>query len=352
LKEEESIGLTELGFRQCFAAQLPLDEPSWVPARVLRVERSGVELLGEGLSVHAPLGASWFRGGPEDRPTVGDWVLYDRDAARITRLLERSTLFVRRGADGGDVQLVAANVDVVLLVTACNREFNPARLERYLALALEAGATPVVVLTKADLCDDVAPYEAAARALRRDLAVEVASGLDAATLAGVRTWCTPGATLALLGSSGVGKSTLLNGLSDAPVAATGAAREADARGRHTTTNRALHRLPGGAWMLDSPGMRELGLVDAGDGLRAAFDEIDALATACRFADCAHDAAPGCAVQAAIAAGTLDAGRLERWRKLAREERNATESVAERRARQRDFEKHVRRVQRAKTERRQ
>lgn len=347
---EDHLGLTELGFRQCFAAQLPLDEPSFVPARVLRVERSGIELLGEGLSVHAPLGASWFRAAPEERPTVGDWVLYDRDAERVVRLLERSTLFARRGAHDGDLQLVAANVDVVFLVTSCNREFNPARLERYLALALEAGATPVVVLTKADLCDDAAPFFEAARALRRDLVVELANGLDPETLAGVQAWCAPGATVALLGSSGVGKSTLLNGLSGEARAATGAAREADARGRHTTTNRALHRLPGGAWMLDSPGMRELGLVDAGDGLRATFDEIDALAGTCRFADCAHETEPGCAVQAAIAAGELDPGRLERWRKLAREERNATESVAERRSRQRDFGKHVRRVSREKTER--
>ena len=349
---EEHLGLAELGFRQCFAAQLPLDEPALVPARVLRVERSGIELLGEGLSVHAPLGASWFRDGPQARPTVGDWVLYDREAERPVRLLERSTLFVRRGADGGDVQLVAANVDVVLLVTACNREFNPARLERYLALALEAGATPVVVLTKADLCADPTPFVEAARALRRDLVVEIASGLDPATLDGVRAWCAAGSTVALLGSSGVGKSTLLNGLAGTGLAATGAARDADARGRHTTTNRALHRLPNGAWMLDSPGMRELGLVDAGDGLRAAFDEIDALARDCRFADCAHEAEPGCAVQAAIEAGGVDADRLARWRKLGREERNATESIAERRSRQRSFEKHVRRVQRAKSERRE
>ncbi|MEE4301194.1 MAG: ribosome small subunit-dependent GTPase A [Pseudomonadales bacterium] len=346
---EDQLGLTELGFRQCFAAQLPLEEPALVPARVLRVERSGIELLGEHLSVHAPLGASWFRGGPEDRPTVGDWVLYDRNAERVVRLLERATLFARRGADGGDIQLVAANVDVVFLVTSCNREFSPARLERYLALALEAGAAPVVVLTKADLCEDAEAFVAAARSLRRDLVVEIANGLDPETLAGVRAWCTPGATVALLGSSGVGKSTLLNGLSGEARATTGAVRAADARGRHTTTKRALHRLPGGAWMLDSPGMRELGLVDAGDGLREAFDEIDALAGNCRFADCAHETEPGCAVQAAIAAGGLDAGRLARWRKLAREERNATESIAERRSRQRDFEKHVRRVVRAKTE---
>lgn len=347
--DDETIGLPELGFRQCFAAQLPLDEPALVPARVVCVERSGIDLLGEALSVHAPLGASWFRDGPETRPTVGDWVLYDTAAGRPARLLERSTLFARRGADGGDLQLIAANVDVVLLVTSCNREFNPARLERYLALALEAGATPVVVLTKADLCDDPAVFVTAARALRRDLVVELANGLDAETLAGVRAWCTPGATVALLGSSGVGKSTLLNGLAGRDLAETGAAREDDARGRHTTTRRALHRIPGGAWMLDSPGMRELGLVDAGDGLRAAFDEIDALAAQCRFVDCAHVAEPGCRVQAAIEAGDLEMERLERWRKLAREERNASESIAERRSRQRDFEKHVRRIQRSKSE---
>ena len=338
----DHLGLAELGFTQYFAAQLPLDGPLRVPMRVVRVERSGVELLGEAGSLHAPLGASWFRGAPDERPTVGDWLLVDPETGRPESLLDRTTLFARRGAHDGDLQLVAANVDVVLLVTACNREFNPARLERYLALTHEAGATPVVVLTKADLVDDVGPYLDAARALGRELPVEVASGLDASTLDGVRAWCGAGSTIALLGSSGVGKSTLLNGLAGAAIAETGAAREADARGRHTTTNRSLHLLPGGAWILDSPGMRELGLVDAEEGVRATFAEIEALAAGCRFADCGHAAEPGCAVRAAIEDGELDEDRLRRYRKLEREERNASESVAQRRARERDFERLVRR----------
>jgi ribosome biogenesis GTPase len=347
----ERLGLAELGFTQYFAAQLPLDGPVLVPMRVVRVERSGVELLGEAGGLHAPLGASWFRGAPEARPTVGDWLLVDPETGRPEALLERTTLFARRGVHDGEAQLVAANVDTVLLVTACNREFNPARLERYLALTHEAGATPVVVLTKADLVDDVGPFLDAARDLGRELPVEVASGLDPASLDGVRAWCGAGSTLALLGSSGVGKSTLLNGLAGEALAATGAAREADARGRHTTTNRSLHRLATGAWVLDSPGMRELGLVDAQEGVRAAFGEIETLAAGCRFADCGHGSEPGCAVQAAIEAGELDADRLRRFHKLEREERNASESVAERRARERGFERLVRKATVAKAHRR-
>ena len=329
----EAIELAELGFTQHFAAQLPLDE-ALEPARVLRLERSGLEVRGRDFSLHLTLGANWFRGDPEDRPTVGDWLLLDAER-RPRSLLERSTCFTRRSGEAG-VQLVAANIDTALLVTACNQEFNVARLERYLSLVRSAGATPVVVLTKADLVDDVSPWVDAVRALSASLAVEVASGLDPSSLDGLRAWCRSGSTLALLGSSGVGKSTLLNGLVGASVQDTGAARADDDRGRHTTSSRSLHRLPGGAWMLDAPGMRELGLVDAADGVRETFDVIAELAAGCRFADCAHDGEPGCAVQAAIDAGSLDAERLKRFHKLEREERYASETIAEARARYRRF----------------
>jgi ribosome biogenesis GTPase len=331
---DDALTLTALGLTPFFRQQCPLEAPALEPARVLAVARSGLDLAFEGWRAQVPLGGRWHERDPEDRPTVGDWVLVDRSGPRIESVLERASVFRRRAAGGDAVQLVAANVEVVLLVSACNRDFNPARLERYLAMTLEAGATPVVVLTRADLVEDPAAFAAEAARLRPGLPVEAVNALDPATLDGVRGWATPGTTLALLGSSGVGKTTLLNTLAGHAVQDTGAARADDDRGRHTTTHRSLHRIPGGAWVLDSPGMRELGLVDAGAGVRAAFPEIDALAPHCRFADCGHDGEPGCAVQAAIDAGTLDADRLARFRKLEREDRHATETVAEARARSR------------------
>jgi len=342
--------LDTLGFTAFFASQLPLDADREFPARVVGVERSGLLLQTPDRSFTAPLGSRWFQDGAEHRPTVGDWVRVEAGTDRPLACLERQSLFQRRAVDG-DVQLVAANVDVALLVSACNREFNVARLERYLAITHEAGAQPVVVLTKADEAEDPWVYADQVRALDAALPVEVVNGLDPGTLDGVRAWCAAGTTVALLGSSGVGKSTLVNGLAGRALAETGAAREADARGRHTTTQRALNRLPEGAWVLDSPGMRELGLVDAEAGLRTTFAEIEELARACRFGDCAHEGEPGCAVAQAIENGELDAGRLQRYRKLLREERHATESIAARRARHRQFEKHVRRVVGAKQSRR-
>ena len=293
--------------------------------RVVGVERSIRQVIGQHgeLSLHA-----------DDAPvTVGDWLVADTTELRLVSLLDRKTVFKRR-APGSDrrEQLIAAIVDTLFIVSSCNQDFNEARLERYLAIAHEAGAMPVVVLTKADTCDTPGDYAALAGRLAPGLLVETVNALDRSSLAGLDAWLGAGQTVALLGSSGVGKSTLTNTLSGATELATKTVRDDDDKGRHTTTSRHLYPLPGGAWIMDTPGMRELQLVDVQDGIDDVFEEISRLASQCRFADCTHETEPGCAVLTAIDQGDADPDRLKRWRKLVREEAMNRESIAERRAR--------------------
>lgn len=338
----ETVSLADLGWSPVFQQQLTLEEmETLAPARVFEVHRSGLKLVFEGGEMDVPLGGRWFQGSPEDRPTVGDWVLLDRSSGAIERLLERKSLLKRMSVSRpGDIQLIAANVDVLFLVSSCNEEFNLSRMERYLALALEAGVQPVIVLTKADLAPDADGFRAAVASLGRDLVVELVNALEPGSLDGLRAWCRRGQTVTLLGSSGVGKSTLINSLAGSAIQNTGGIREDDAKGRHTTTHRSLHLLPGGGLLLDSPGMRELGIADVDSGLSFAFEDLEKLAALCRFNDCAHESEPGCAVREAIVAGKLDARRLESYRKLRREELYNTESVAERHARVRQFSRMV------------
>lgn len=249
---------------------------------------------------------------------VGDWILTEPDSRMLVRRLERRTLLQRRTEGRRGPQLIAANVDTLFIVTSCNDDFNVARLERYLVLANEAGATPVIVLTKADRVVDVATYLDQVKGLQNGLAVVTldARSKDAARV--LAPWCDAGQTIALVGSSGVGKSSLLNTLADkAPEEAqlTGDIREADSKGRHTTTSRSLHAIAGGAWVIDTPGIRTLHVSDISDGLDMVFAEIVELAPLCRFGNCTHSHEPGCAVSAAIAAGTIDPQRVARWRKL-------------------------------------
>lgn len=325
--------LSRLGWRPFFQSQVAAGS-TLRPARVMHAHRGRVEVAHEaGVDEVALTGNAAGLG-----MTVGDWVLLDSEAARVRARLERQTLFQRRAAGtSGELQLIGANVDTLFLVTSANRDFNLARLERYLAIANDAGTFPVVVITKSDLAGDVTDYVRAARELAPGILVEALDARDAQQVAVLLPWCETGQTVALLGSSGVGKTTLINTLTGEHQA-TRAVRDDDQRGRHTTTARSMHRLPGGGWLMDTPGMRELQLVNVGDALDDVFNEIAVLARQCRFADCAHDTEPGCAVLAAIDAGGLDRVRLARYRKLRAEDRRNSESLAERRARDRDLGK--------------
>ncbi|MEZ5810084.1 MAG: ribosome small subunit-dependent GTPase A [Rhizobiaceae bacterium] len=344
------IDLAELGWGPFFLSQLDSDDlETTAPARVIAVHRDGLRLHGADFTDTALP----FRDGEddEDTATVGDWLLVERKTHRPQRLLARKSLFKRRAAGTGrKIQLIAANVDTLFIVTSCNQDFNVARLERYLALAREAEVMPVILLTKADLAEEPADYVRAAEALSPGLFVEALDARLPDQAERLAPWCGRGATVALIGSSGVGKSTLVNSLTRNDTIATQGIREDDAKGRHTTTGRQLHRLPGGGWLMDTPGMRELQLTDSRAGIDAVFDDIVELARRCRFSDCRHEDEPGCAVRKAMTDGVLDAARLKRWNKLTAEEAYNRESIAERRQRERGFGKMVREAMKAKKRR--
>lgn len=296
-----------------------------VPARVIAQSRGIWRVAGDfgecpaeaagKLRLAAEEGADW--------PTVGDWVVVGlRDqgnAAQIQEVLPRRSQFVRKMA-GKKIaeQVIAANVDIALLVSALDGDFNPRRVERYLTQCWESGAKPVIVLNKADICES--PREKIAAMEKAAMGVPVCA-VSARTGQGFRELkkvLARGQTIVLLGSSGVGKSTIVNRLLGRAIQEVREVRESDGRGRHTTTSREIFALPSGALLMDTPGLRELQLWDASEGISQTFSDIETLAERCRFGDCRHDGEPGCAVRAAIDAGALDTARLENWRKLQRE----------------------------------
>jgi len=333
------FSLASLGWSNRLASQL--GDHEGLPARITDIARDRVNALTEG----GP--CTLFTGGhlTTGDLAVGDWVV--TDGARVLRVLDRLTVLARRAAGAeGKRQLIAANVDTLGIVTSCNADFNPARLERYLALAQSAGCLPLVILTKADLVTDPAALVRQAERLSPLVAAVAVDARDPETADLLAPWTREGQTLALAGSSGVGKTTLTNTLTGSAEAVQDI-REDDAKGRHTTTARAMRRVTAGGWLIDMPGMRELGLTDAAEGIAQVFADIEDLASQCRFHDCAHETEPGCAVQEAIADGTLSAKRLDRWRKLQREDRYNSETIAESRARDKRFGKMVREVTRHK-----
>lgn len=314
----------ELGWSAFFAEQIAEDEAGLMPARITSVHRARMVALGLGGAVEPVLA-------PHARTSefaVGDFVLLEPDTLLLRRRLDRRSVVERRVVGSTIPQLAGANIDTLFIVTSCNADFNPARLERYLALANQAETVPVILLTKADLTDEVETYRSQARALQRGLEVLVVHPRSKNAITDLARFCGPGRTVALVGSSGVGKSTLVNtllGESEALPQQTGEIREQDAKGRHTTTARSLHRMAGGGWIIDTPGMRSLQVSEVGDGLDTLFAEITERAPLCRFRDCTHAHEPGCAVQAAVAEGLIDPLRLERWRKLSGE--NAANAAA-------------------------
>ena len=312
--------LQDLGWNAFFSEQVSVEEALLCqPVRVMAVHRGQIAVTGAGsqhsISPHIPGTRP-----SDDHPTVGDWLLIDKVTLQPTRVLRRLNLFKRRApADPRKEQMIAANIDTLFIVASCNQDFSVARLERYLVLAREVRVNPVVVLTKTDLTDTPENFAAAARAIEPGLCVETINCRDPDSVARLARWCGRGQTVALLGSSGVGKSTLVNTMRGSDSIATQAIRARDDTGRHTTTVREMHRLAGGGWLLDTPGMRELQLSDAGAGISGVFDDFLLAAQACRFSDCRHGSEPGCGVQAAISEGVLTLERFNRWRRLVAEE---------------------------------
>ena len=293
-----------------------------IPARVTAVHKERYAIVCEYGEVYARLKSGAYYGGMEIFPTTGDFVCIDyieNGDSRILATLPRKTYFARR--EPGPIprdQAVAANFDYVFIMQSLNQDFNPKRLERYLTLGWQSGATPVILLTKADLVADYWEYLTRVERVAAGVNTHVVSARTGYGLERLNAYLQPGKTLVFLGSSGVGKSSLVNALAGEEVMAVGGIREEDAKGRHTTTHRQLLMLKSGVMVIDTPGMRELGMWEVSEGLGEAFADVELFLGKCRFSDCKHESEPGCAVRAAIESGELDVQRWESYRTLKEE----------------------------------
>ena len=293
-----------------------------IPARVTAQHKERYEIVCEHGITHARLKTKEYYVNQQDFPTTGDFVMVnyiENGDSQILATLPRRTFFSRR--DPGPIprdQAVAANFDYVFIMQSLNLNFNLKRLERYLTLAWQSGATPVILLTKADLVEDYWDYLTQVERVAAGVDVHVVSAHTGQGLPRLNVYLQPGKTVVFLGSSGVGKSSLVNALAGEEIMTVSAIREEDSRGRHTTTHRQLIKLQSGVMIIDTPGMRELGMWDVSEGLGDAFADVERFLGTCRFSDCRPESEPGCAIKAAIAAGELDISRWESYRKLQEE----------------------------------
>lgn len=320
------MNLNSLGWSNFFAATFaPYNAQGRVPGRVTIAHRDRYQVYTEYGEVTATVSGTFRRQltDTQDAIAVGDWVVLQMQAEQSTAIihavLPRRSKFSRKLAGTTtQEQLIATNLDTVFIICGLDYDFNLNRIERYLIVTWESGASPVIVLSKADICTDLATKVAAVEAIALGVPIVPISVVTQQGLDLLQTYLRPGQTVALLGSSGVGKSTLTNELMGEAVQAVQSVRQHDSKGRHTTTRRELLQLPNGALLIDSPGMRELQLWSGDEGLADTFADIEQVAQRCRFRDCQHEAEPGCAVQAAIAIGELRSERLQHYQKLQRE----------------------------------